>query len=240
MSIWKKSTQRSKEVEASEQLVQRRDEHLKKMPEMLREWKAVDSGPVWKAAEILSVAVMTGNHDRIYQARESLKQAIWKRDGIKGDFDRILGELNAEIQVLNDPVIFEKREEWSKSLLEVKKKKIIEKIEGRTNIEKGRREVRFRSNLQTIARGEKKLVEAMSALMAMRTDSLSKVLQFVEEVETEAAKIDFGKLEEAKDWIPELNFYELAQLPGTNIQEGAWILSGRVAKDFNLPFRKEA
>lgn len=209
--LWKKGTEQTKEIAKSEELVKKRGALLKKWPSVNEQWNKEDAGPVRKAAEELSIVLLMQNPSRILEAREVLKLALWKRDGLKEMLQREIDALNGEIESLNSPVIFEKANEWQKSLSSLKEKKIIEKVEVRETISAGRMVV-YRSNFRTITATKEKLLSAISELRGMAHSPLSEIHFFIKRTEEELLRTDFTDLKEEAE-VSERTFGELCSHP---------------------------
>jgi hypothetical protein len=242
MSLWNRGIERSKEVKRSEELAKKRDELMRTFPSIQQAWEKEDSGPVRQAAQELSIVDRMESREKILEAKETLKKAIWTRDGIREGFQRQIDQLNTEIETLADPVIIEKVAEWQNGLFLLRSKKIVESTERWSNPETGRR-VRYKSNLLVIEQAKEKLSNAIGKLREMKLGPLSKIHEFITTMEAELQAIDFtimGKEQEASEWqyqdiasSPEVTVYTTARLiPGSRIGQD------RIEKDFNLPIRE--
>ena len=191
-----------------------------------------------QAAQELSIVDRMENRDRILQAKETLKKAIWKRDGIREGFQHQIDELNQEIETLSGPVIFEKVGEWQNDLFLLRSKKIVESTERWSNPETGRR-VRYKSNLLVIDQAKEKLSNAIGKLREMRLEPLSKIHEFITMMETGLQGIDFtimGKEQEVSEWQyqdiasePGLKKFEIARLePGLSTKKLVVQKSGEI------------
>ena len=242
MSLWQRGIERSKEVKRSEELCKKRDELLKKWPGTMEAWEKEDSGPVRKAAEELSIVLLMQNRERILAARETLKQALWKRDGLRETLDHQINALNGEIESLNSPVIFEKASEWQKDVSLLRDKKIIEKVKERATVDAGRM-IMYRSNFRAIAMAKEKLVGAISQLRGMRQAPLSEIQEFIKKMEAEFLGIDFSALEESEE-ISERRFEEYCSSPEVTIYTTARLIPGsrpgqdRIEKNYDLPVKE--
>ena len=242
MSLWRKGIEKTKELKRSGELAKKRDELLRTFPAVQAGWDKEDSGPVLDAAKILSVVTLMENRERILEAKETLKKALWKRDGIRENFQRQIDEINTEIEALTAPVIFEKVAEWQNDLFLLRSKKIVESTERWSNPETGRR-VRYKSNLLVIEQAKEKLSNAIGKLREMRLEPLSKINEFITTMEAELQAIDFtimGKEQEVSEW----QYQDIASSPEVTVYTTAKLISGprigqeRIEKDFNLPVRE--
>ena len=236
MGLWNRGIERSKEVKRSEELCKKRGELLKKWPAINEAWEKEDSGPVRHAAQELSIVDRMENRERILEAKETLKKALWKRDTIKENFQHQMDELNGEIEALNSPVIFEKASEWQKDMSLLRDKKVIEKVKERATVDAGR-EITYKSNFGTIAAAKEKLVGAISQLRGMRQAPFSEVQSFIKKTEGEFLEIDFTVLTESEE-VTERFFEELCSQPEVKIYTTAHMEGNRIVKDYNLPVKE--
>jgi hypothetical protein len=242
MSLWNRGIEKTKDMKKSDELVKKRDEHTKKWTGGLRkEWEEADQA-VLKMAEQMSVAQYTQNPDRILEAKEDLKQAIWKRDGIREGFQRQCDELGAAIEVLSRPMIFSTAKEWSDDLVSLRNKKIVEQVSTRWDPEKGKK-ITFKSNFAAINRARETLSESIGKLRSMQWEGLSVVNEFIQKTETTLKAIDFAVLVEAEE-VPEWKYHEIIASPEVTVYTTARLIPGfrlgqdRIEKNFDLP-RKE-
>ena len=241
MSLWNRGIERSEEVKRSEALCKKRGELAKQWPAINESWNREDSGAVREAASELSIVLLMENPERILTARETLKQALWKRDGIRGNLDHQINEVNGEIESLNSPVIFEKAKEWQHDLCSLRDKKVISKIKTRQTVDAGVMVI-YKSNFATIAATKEKLAGAISQLREMKQAPLSEVLSFIKKMEDEFLRIDFSDLKEEEE-CGERKFEELCSGPEVKVYiTGRFFTNAKgqtkISKDYNLPIRE--
>ncbi len=223
MSLWRRGIEQTKNIGKSNELVKKRSELLKTFPEVQKKWDEQDKVVLRMAGE-LSVAQYTENRDRILQAKENLKQSLWKRDAPREQFQREIDKLNGEIEGLNASTIFEKSEAWRKDLSLLRSKKVVESIERRNHPELGWR-VKYRSNLAVVDEAKIKLSAAFGELGGMRLSPLSEIHEFIKRTETELQRIDFSIMGDERE-VPEWQYHEISSQPGLVIFE-----TGRLERD---------
>lgn len=241
MGLWKKSNERLPEVERSAKICEERDALMLKFPGIMKEWNAADK-PVLEAAKELSVISLTENPEKIVDAKQVLRLAIWARDGIKSDFQRKLDELNGQIEELNVGTINEKCQEWRESLMQLRDKKIIEKVKTRQTVDAGDM-ITYKSNFGTITAAKEQLILAISNLRSMRQSPLGEVHSFIKKTESSLSGVDFSALKEEPE-VTEQTFSELCLSPEVTIYTTAQLLPGpppgqyRIVKNYDLPVRE--
>jgi hypothetical protein len=210
----------SKEVKLSAELCKKRDALAATWPQVQAKWSKVDDDEVMPAAQRLSVASFTQNAERIMEARESLRKAVWSRDGIKSDFQRSMDELNAEIEMLSGPVISAKSLEWQTELSGLRGHKIVETVERFADMRKERTPVmvKYRSNFATISEAKEILGPAIRELREMRQKPLSLVHAFIEKVETKLRGLDLDALAESKEPVSESTYAQIIAAPDVQVQ----------------------
>jgi len=236
MSLWNRGIERSKEVKRSEELCKKRAELLKKWPAINEAWEKEDSGPVRATAQELAICNLMENRERILEVKETLKKALWKRDGLRETLDHQINELNGEIESLNSPVIFEKANEWQNDLSLLRDKKVIEKVKERATVDAGRM-ITYKSNFATIAATKERVISAISELRGMRQAPLSEVQSFIKKTEGELLGIDFSTLKEESE-VSERRFEEFCSQPEVMVYTTAHMVGDRIVKDYNLPVKE--
>lgn len=214
MSLWKKGVQQTRETAKSDELVRKRGELEKKYPEMMKKWEEQDA-EVLKMASEMSVAQYTANPARILQARENLKQSIWRRDAIREGFQHQSDELNGAIEALTRPTIFSTVKEWTDDLLSLKDKKIVEPVSTRWAHEEGKK-ITFKSNIAAIVRAKEILSESIAKLRSMQWEGLSAVTQFIQKTESILKGIDFDTLIEGEE-VSEWRYQEIISEPEVKV-----------------------
>lgn len=212
-SLWERNTLRARDLKASERLCKTRDELVENFPKMKMEWERIDADEVLPAAETLGAALHTENGERILAAREVLKKAIWKRDGLKEDYQRKLEELSCEIEILSGPIIAAKCTAWQTDLAALRGQKIVECVERFADMRKEHtpQMVKYRSNFQTIEDAKNTLTAAIRTLREMRSRPLAEIHQYIEATEQKLKKLDFGVLAEAKEPVTETAYASIIE-----------------------------
>jgi hypothetical protein len=241
MSLWSRGPERKREIKRSDELCKRRDEVSKKWPAIMEAWNKEDEASVRKAATELSITLLMQNPTRLLEARESLKQTLWKRDAPREAYDRQITELNAEIEALNVPVIFEKASTWQADLSALRTKKIVEATERWSNPELGRR-VRYKSNFAVIVVAKERLSSAIRELREMRTKSLTEVFEFIKTTELALQSIDFTLLGDETE-VSEARFVEISAEPEVRVSTTGFFLSDAkgnttISKNYDLPVKE--
>ena len=234
MGLWGKNSATEKDIQTSETLCKKRDALQKKWPQVEADWNKIDADEVLPAAERLSVAGLTANLDRVIEARKNLQLAIWKRNGLKDDFGRAMGELNAEIEMLNADIIFSKLQEWQEELSGLRFQKIVEKVDEFTDMASANvtHQVKIRSNFDVIAAAKKGLLEAIPVLRDMRTEPLSAVRRFIQETEAKLSKLDLTILKEMNDFMPESRYLELIKQPDMIVRPAPGSVAERIYRTY--------
>ena len=241
MSLWKKSNEKSADVERSAKLCKEREVHMLKFPGTMKAWNEEDLKVLKLAQEFAGIG-LTENSERIIEARQVLQRAIWGRDGLKSDFQRKIDELDAQIEGLNSDAINEKCTEWRDSLSSLRDKKIIEKVNTRPTLDAGRM-ITYKSNFRTIAATKERVTSAISELRGMRQAPLSEVHTFIKKIETELSGTDFDAMKEEAE-VTERTFDELCSRPEVTIYTTAQLIPGsrpgqeRIQKNFDLPTKE--
>ncbi len=220
MSFWKRESNQSKAVQTSEQLVKKRSALEAKWPQVEAEWNKIDEQEVLPAAAKLSVALLAENPDRLISAREALKQALWKRDGVNGAYQRAVSELNGELEVLNAPVIAETIRRWHGELNALGGERVVEIDEKLIDLVDDRmpKSFRLRSNLAAITEAREALLDAIRTLKEMNLRSLSEVSSFIEAIEARMQKMDLTKLATAAEAISEAAFHDIISRPDVEVR----------------------
>ena len=188
----------AKEVKLSAELAKKRDALAQKWPAIQEAWNQIDEKEVLPLAAALSVAMFSQNRERITEAREALKRAIWERDDIKAGYERELSELNGEIEVMSGPVIFAKCAEWQNDLSGLRKRRAVEVDERFTDVSKETMPamIKYRANFQAIRAAKLALLDAIRELRGMRDRPLSEVHAFIEATEAKLKAMDLTVLTE--------------------------------------------
>lgn len=218
MTLWRRIDSKAKDVVESERLCKKRDALEKKAPEVEAAYRKVDEERVLPAAAAAACAGYTQNPERVLEAREVLKQAIWSRDGIKAAYQRELAELNAEVEMLNGPTIAERVTQWQAALAELRTKKAIE-VDRRyrdMSSEKLPSMVKVSSNFAILAMAKEGLLGAIKTLRCMSMRPLSEVNAFIEATETKMRALDLGEMK-SEEAMTETRLSELISSPDVQI-----------------------
>lgn len=218
MSLWRRVDAKAKDVIESEKLCKKRDALVAKAPDVEVAWRKIDEERVVPAAAAASVAGYTQSPERVLEAREVLKQAIWSRDGIKSAYGRELEELNAEIEMLSNPVISAKVIEWQAALAELRTKRAIEVDRRYRDMgnEKLPSMVKVHSNFAALAVAKAGLLDAIKALRDMTRRPLSEVHAFIEKTEAKMRSLDLTEMKE-EEAMTETRLSELIANPDVQI-----------------------
>lgn len=226
MGLWTVGATRDSDVKRSGELCKQRDALEAKRGEIQRQWNEVDIKEVMPLAEELSVLMFAQNGARILETRQKLQQAIHKRDGLLEAHSRQVDSLNAEIEILSGPTIYENVRRWQEELLGLRDRRAIEIDDKYRNLGGELNPVMYtlKSNFEALAQARAGLLEGIHQLRAMQCKPLGDILRFVEEHDKRLKKIDLTAMRVGEP-MPQSVYMELVSEPGLQVIEQRGVVS---------------